>query len=78
MNSPKTLIIRQPDDWHVHLRDGKWLDTVVTHTARCFKRAIIMPNLEPPVTTRDIAFKYRQRIVAALPEKSGFTPLMTC
>ena len=78
MNSSHTLTIRRPDDWHVHLRDGAMLNVVAAHTARSFQRAIIMPNLELPVTTRALATQYRQRILAALPEDSNFTPLMTC
>ena len=72
------LTIRRPDDWHVHLRDGAMLAGVVAHTARQFARAIVMPNLSPPVTTVEMAAAYRDRIVAALPEGSDFTPLMTC
>src|SRR6185503_20466222 len=62
-------------DWHVHLRDGEMLRNVVGHTARQFARAIVMPNLTPPVTRAIDAAAYRERIVAAAP---GFTPLMTC
>src|SRR3546814_522579 len=69
------LILRQPDDWHTHLRDGEMLRAVVGHTARQFARAIVMPNLRPPITTVAAAQAYRQRIVAAA--GSGFTPLMT-
>ena len=72
------LTIRCPDDWHVHLRDGAMLAGVVAHTARQVARAIVMPNLSPPVTTVAMAAAYRDRIVAALPEGSDFTPLMTC
>ena len=72
------LTIRRPDDWHVHLRDGEMLRTVVEHTARQFARAIVMPNLTPPVTRAADAAAYRERIMAALPEGTGFTPLMTC
>jgi len=72
-----TLTIRRPDDWHVHLRDGAMLSDVVNHTARQFARAIIMPNLKPPVTTVDAAIAYRERIMAAVDPKLGFTPLMT-
>ena len=74
----QTLTIRRPDDWHVHLRDGAMLAGVVAHTARQFARAIVMPNLSPPVTTVALAVAYRERIIAALPEGSDFTPLMTC
>src|SRR6186713_3277906 len=73
-----TLTIRRPDDWHVHLRDGPMLHAVVGHTARQFARAIVMPNLTPPVTTAVAAAAYRERIGAALPEGADFTPLMTC
>jgi dihydroorotase len=72
------LTIRRPDDWHVHLRDGAMLDLVAQHTARQFARAIIMPNLTPPVTHAAAARAYRDRILAALPADAGFTPLMTC
>ena len=71
------LVIRQPDDWHVHLRDGAMLADVVGHTARQFARAIVMPNLSPPVTTTGAVAEYRARIMAALPRASSFTPLMT-
>ena len=73
-----TITIRRPDDWHVHLRDGAMLEAVAPFTARQFARAIIMPNLSPPVTSAASAAAYRKRIMAALPENSGFTPLMTC
>jgi dihydroorotase len=73
-----TLTIRRPDDWHVHLRDGAMLEAVARHTARQFARAIVMPNLTPPVTTVAAAQAYRGRIMAALPEGTEFTPLMTC
>jgi dihydroorotase len=72
------LTIRRPDDWHVHLRDGDMLRAVAPHTARQFARAIVMPNLAPPVTTAAAAGAYRRRIVDALPEHGGFLPLMTC
>ena len=72
-----TLTLTQPDDWHLHLRDGAYLSAVVSDTARRFARAIIMPNLKPPVTTVALAEAYRQRILAALPANAGFTPLMT-
>ena len=71
----ETLTIRRPDDWHVHLRDGEMLRAVAGHTARQFARAIVMPNLTPPVTKAADAVAYRERIVAAAP---GFSPLMTC
>lgn len=71
------LTLRRPDDWHLHLRDGAMLRAVLPETTRHFARAIVMPNLVPPVVTRDDAAAYRARIMAALPEGSGFTPLMT-
>ncbi len=71
------LRIRQPDDWHLHLRDGAALRAVLPHTARCFARAIVMPNLQPPVTTTADAVAYRERILAALPAGLRFEPLMT-
>lgn len=70
-----TLI--RPDDWHLHLRDGAALAAVLPHTARQFGRAIVMPNLRPPVTTVALAAAYRERILAALPEGLRFEPLMT-
>lgn len=72
------LTLRRPDDWHLHLRDGPILDAVVHHTARQFARAIVMPNLAPPVTTVAAAAAYRNRILAALEPGTDFTPLMTC
>ncbi|MEN8169577.1 MAG: dihydroorotase [Pseudomonadota bacterium] len=75
--SQQKLTITRPDDWHLHLRDGDGLKAVVGHTARRFHRAIIMPNLRPPVTTTELALEYRKRILAALPEGSDFEPLMT-
>lgn len=78
MIDPTRLSIRRPDDWHVHLRDGDMLDAVAVHTARQFARAIVMPNLVPPVTGVAAAEAYRHRILAALPEGCDFTPLMTC
>jgi dihydroorotase len=72
-----TLTIRRPDDWHLHLRDGAMLRAVLPETARHFARAIIMPNLVPPVITGDDAAAYRDRIMAALPDGMAFTPLMT-
>jgi len=71
------LTITRPDDWHLHLRDGDVLASVAPHTARQFGRAIIMPNLVPPVTTTAQALAYRKRILAALPAGSDFEPLMT-
>jgi dihydroorotase len=73
-----SLTIRRPDDWHVHLRDGPMLAGVAHHTARQFARAIVMPNLAPPVTTVAAAEAYRARILAALEPEADFTPLMTC
>lgn len=73
----QTLTIRRPDDWHLHLRDGAMLTAVAPETARHFGRAIIMPNLVPPVVTGAQAAAYRDRIVAALPEGADFKPLMT-
>ncbi len=73
----QSLTIRRPDDWHVHLRDGAMLEAVARHTARQFARAIIMPNLTPPVTSVEAAKAYRDRIVAAAGD-ADFTPLMTC
>ena len=72
------LTIRRPDDWHVHLRDGAMLTAVAQYTARQFARAIVMPNLTPPVTDLAAAAAYRKRIMAALGEAADFTPLMTC
>jgi dihydroorotase len=69
--------LRRPDDWHLHLRDGAALAAVVGHSAARFGRAIVMPNLTPPVTTVELAAAYRQRIVAALPADARFEPLMT-
>jgi dihydroorotase len=74
--SSQTLTIRRPDDWHVHLRDGDMLRAVAPYTARQFARAIVMPNLVPPVTTPEAAAAYRNRIVEAA--GPGFTPLMSC
>ena len=72
-----TLTITRPDDWHLHVRDGEALQTVVPHTAAQFGRAIIMPNLRPPVTTAALALAYKSRIQAAVPEGVAFEPLMT-
>lgn len=72
-----TLTITRPDDWHLHLRDGDMLNAVAPETARDFARAIIMPNLVPPVVTAKDAAAYRARIIAALPAGSDFQPLMT-
>jgi len=72
-----TLTLTRPDDWHLHLRDGADMQSVLPDTARRFARAIVMPNLRPPVTTTELALAYRQRILAALPAGSDFQPLMT-
>lgn len=71
------ITITQPDDWHLHLRDGAAMKDALAHTARVFRRAIIMPNLKPPVTDTASASAYRQRILAALPDGINFEPLMT-
>lgn len=73
-----TLTIRRPDDWHLHFRDGAMMRDVVPYTARQFARAIVMPNLTPPVTDAASAAAYRDRILGAVPEGVQFTPLMTC
>jgi dihydroorotase len=72
-----TLTIRRPDDWHLHFRDGDIMRGVVPYTARQFARAIVMPNLSPPVTSVEACAAYRDRILAAVPEGVDFTPLMT-
>ena len=72
-----SLTLTRPDDWHLHLRDGAALAAVVSDTARQFARAIVMPNLKPPVTTVEQARQYRERILAALPKDAHFEPLMT-
>ena len=77
MTNPTRLTIRRPDDWHVHLRDGALLAGVAPWTARQFARAIVMPNLSPPMTDVAGVSAYRDRILAALPAGSDFTPLMT-
>ena len=74
---PEALTLTRPDDWHLHLRDGAAMAAVLPHSARQFARAVVMPNLRPPIATVAQALAYRQRIVAALPEGSDFTPLMT-
>ena len=76
-DAPQALTIKRPDDWHLHLRDGAALQAVLPASARQFGRAIVMPNLQPPVTTTAAALAYRQRIVAALPPGALFQPLMT-
>ncbi|MEE1877595.1 dihydroorotase [Altererythrobacter litoralis] len=73
-----TLTIRRPDDWHLHFRDGAMMRDVVPYTARQFARAIVMPNLTPPVTDAASAAAYRERILGAVPAGVQFTPLMTC
>ncbi len=73
----KQISLARPDDWHCHFRDAEALNTTVAHTARQFARAIVMPNLKPPVTTVESALAYRERILAALPAGSDFQPLMT-
>jgi len=73
----KSITIIRPDDWHVHLRDGSMLESVAPHTSAHFGRAIIMPNLLPPVVTVDDAIEYRRKIVAAVPASDNFSPLMT-
>ncbi|WP_028312350.1 dihydroorotase [Derxia gummosa] len=75
--TPSSITLRRPDDWHLHLRDGAALAAVLPHTARQFARAIVMPNLKPPVTTTALAADYRERILAALPAGMSFEPLMT-
>ena len=74
----ESITIRKPDDWHLHVRDGEMLKSVMGFTAAHFGRAIIMPNLVPPVTTIADALAYRARVMAAVPEGSNFQPLMTC
>ncbi|AOF15408.1 TPA: dihydroorotase [Yersinia enterocolitica] len=75
---PQTLKIRRPDDWHIHLRDDEMLSTVLPYTSEVFARAIVMPNLTPPITTVTSAIAYRERILTAIPAGHKFTPLMTC
>jgi dihydroorotase len=77
MSNQSTLTLIRPDDWHVHLRDGVVLADVVPHTAAQFARAIVMPNLKPPVVTTAMAAAYRERILAAVPQGMKFEPLMT-
>ncbi len=76
-NQTQSITLTRPDDWHLHLRDGAALVSVLPHTARQFARAIVMPNLKPPVTTTAQAAAYRERILAALPQDLAFEPLMT-
>ncbi len=75
--STTELIIRRPDDWHLHLRDASMMDAVVPYSSADFGRAIIMPNIVPPVTTVEQAAQYRQKIMAAIPQLHDFEPLMT-
>jgi len=77
VQKPHSITIRRPDDWHVHLRDGEMLKAVVNATAKQFARAIVMPNLTPPVTTTKRAAAYRDRILEAVDNDLNFTPLMT-
>ena len=77
MSEQQTLSITTPDDWHLHFRDGDMLKETVPATARCFRRAIVMPNLVPPVTSGESIHGYRQRILEARPQGSDFEPLMT-
>ena len=74
---PETITITRPDDWHLHVRDGAAMAAVVPHSAAQFGRAIIMPNLKPPVTTAAQAVAYRERILSAVPKGVAFDPLMT-
>ncbi len=76
-HAPVIVTISRPDDWHLHLRDGERMRAVVGATARTFARAVVMPNLSPPVTTVAAAAAYRDRILSALPASSTFAPLMT-
>jgi len=76
MSADRTLELRRPDDWHLHLRDGAAMRAVLPHTAARFARALVMPNLAPPVTTTAAAMAYRERILAALPAGARFDPLM--
>src|SRR3954462_249214 len=76
--NPDRITLRRPDDWHVHFRDGAMLRAVLPWTARQFARAIVMPNLVPPVTGVAASRAYHDRILAALPRGTEFTPLMTC
>ena len=77
LDAPRTLTLTRPDDWHLHLRDGEAMAAVLPHSARQFARAIVMPNLRPPITNTAQALAYRQRILTALPAGMDFTPLMT-
>ncbi len=75
--SQDRITLRQPDDWHLHLRDGDILNTVISPTAKVVKRAVIMPNLQPPITSIQSAISYRERIKNAIPKDLEFEPLMT-
>ena len=75
--SEDLITLRQPDDWHLHLRDGAILESIISSSAQVFRRAVIMPNLVPPVTSMHDAIQYRSRILKALDEENSFTPLMT-
>jgi len=75
---PQVIKIRRPDDWHIHLRDDEMMRTVLPYTSQHFARAIVMPNLTPPITSIDAAIAYRERILAAIPAGQKFTPLMVC
>jgi dihydroorotase len=77
LTEPTALSLLRPDDWHLHVRDGAHLASVVPFTARQFARAVIMPNLKPPVTTVAAAAAYRERIQQAIPASYEFEPLMT-
>lgn len=77
LTAPNQIILRRPDDWHLHVRDGAMLQAVLPYTTNIFARAIIMPNLTPPITNRLAAAEYRARILAAVPAGHSFTPLMT-
>lgn len=77
MTTTTMIEIRRPDDWHLHIRDGEFLPDLLKHTSAQFARAVIMPNLKPPVVNVEMALQYRQRIEAALPAGSSFVPLMT-
>ncbi len=75
--SHSKITLRQPDDWHLHLRDGKILEKIITSTTRVFRRAVVMPNLVPPVISVEDVINYKKRILAAVPKGISFTPLMT-
>ena len=77
-NKVKKLILRRPDDCHIHLRDGKLLKTILPYTSSIYSRAIVMPNLVPPIRNISTAISYKKRIIQAIPKNHVFTPLMTC